>query len=202
MDSHPYLQDTIVLFNTSPHNIHPLLVLYCIPYLPPPGYDRFAGPEGLRGLCMIRSVCEDLVPFIRNAIPPPMQVYIPPHPLRPTSTPTHSLTTSTHTLSCTHLHILSYTLHHILCRSFNPTRNEPSHTPSHTQHPPSPPSNVPHLTPYHHSVSCYRCGSQIRARFDPYVLFHLMVRYLQGYFYVDQVLHRRRSTQTRPCRRR
>jgi len=37
------------------------------------GYDRFAGPEGLRGLCMIRSVCEDLVPFIRNGIPPPMQ---------------------------------------------------------------------------------------------------------------------------------
>ena len=36
------------------------------------GYDRFAGPEGLRGLCMVRSVCEDLVPFIRNAIPPPM----------------------------------------------------------------------------------------------------------------------------------
>ncbi len=36
------------------------------------GYDRFAGPEGLRGLCMIRSVCEDLVPFIRNSIPPPM----------------------------------------------------------------------------------------------------------------------------------
>ena len=23
------------------------------------GYDRFAGPEGLRGLCMVRSVCED-----------------------------------------------------------------------------------------------------------------------------------------------
>ena len=36
------------------------------------GYDRFAGPEGLRGLCMIRSVCEDMVPFIRNSIPPPM----------------------------------------------------------------------------------------------------------------------------------
>lgn len=36
------------------------------------GYDRFAGPEGLRGLCMIRSVCEDLIPFIRNSIPPPM----------------------------------------------------------------------------------------------------------------------------------
>jgi acyl-CoA reductase-like NAD-dependent aldehyde dehydrogenase len=36
------------------------------------GYDRFAGPEGLRGLCSIRSICEDLVPFIRNSIPPPM----------------------------------------------------------------------------------------------------------------------------------
>lgn len=37
------------------------------------GYDRFAGPEGLRGLCMVRSVCEDLIPAIRNSIPPPMQ---------------------------------------------------------------------------------------------------------------------------------
>jgi acyl-CoA reductase-like NAD-dependent aldehyde dehydrogenase len=37
------------------------------------GYDRFAGPEGLRGLCLIRSVCEDRFGFIRNAIPPPMQ---------------------------------------------------------------------------------------------------------------------------------
>jgi acyl-CoA reductase-like NAD-dependent aldehyde dehydrogenase len=37
------------------------------------GYDRFAGPEGLRGLCSIRSVCEDLIPFLRNGIPPPMQ---------------------------------------------------------------------------------------------------------------------------------
>ena len=36
------------------------------------GYDKFAGPEGLRGLCLARSVCEDRVPFIRNAIPPPM----------------------------------------------------------------------------------------------------------------------------------
>ena len=36
------------------------------------GYDRFAGPEGLRGLCLVRSVCEDRVPFIRNSIPPPM----------------------------------------------------------------------------------------------------------------------------------
>ena len=37
------------------------------------GYDRFAGPEGLRGLCSVRSICEDLIPFIRNSIPPPMQ---------------------------------------------------------------------------------------------------------------------------------
>jgi acyl-CoA reductase-like NAD-dependent aldehyde dehydrogenase len=36
------------------------------------GYDRFAGPEGLRGLCSIKSVCEDKFSFIRNAIPPPM----------------------------------------------------------------------------------------------------------------------------------
>ena len=36
------------------------------------GYDRFAGPEGLRGLCMIRSICEDKIGFIRNSIPPPM----------------------------------------------------------------------------------------------------------------------------------
>lgn len=36
------------------------------------GYDRFAGPEGLRGLCNIRSICEDRISFIRNAIPPPM----------------------------------------------------------------------------------------------------------------------------------
>lgn len=37
------------------------------------GYDRFAGPEGLRGLCQIRSICEDLIPFIKNSIPPPME---------------------------------------------------------------------------------------------------------------------------------
>ena len=36
------------------------------------GYDRFAGPEGLRGLCLIKSFCEDRFPAIRNAIPPPM----------------------------------------------------------------------------------------------------------------------------------
>jgi len=37
------------------------------------GFDRFAGPEGLRGLCMVRSVCEDRIPFLRNSIPPPLQ---------------------------------------------------------------------------------------------------------------------------------
>ena len=34
------------------------------------GFDRFAGPEGLRGLCMVRSVSEDRVPWLRTAIPP------------------------------------------------------------------------------------------------------------------------------------
>jgi acyl-CoA reductase-like NAD-dependent aldehyde dehydrogenase len=37
------------------------------------GFGRFAGPEGLRGLCHVRSVCEDRFPMIRNSIPPPLQ---------------------------------------------------------------------------------------------------------------------------------
>lgn len=37
------------------------------------GYGRFAGPEGLRGLCLMRSVCEDKFSFIRNSIPPPLK---------------------------------------------------------------------------------------------------------------------------------
>ena len=37
------------------------------------GYDRFAGPEGLRGLCHVRSFCEDRLPWLRNAIPAPLQ---------------------------------------------------------------------------------------------------------------------------------
>ncbi|KAK8149774.1 Meiotic Sister-Chromatid recombination aldehyde dehydrogenase [Beauveria asiatica] len=39
------------------------------------GYGRFAGQEGLRGLCNIKSVCEDRFGWlgIRTAIPPPMQ---------------------------------------------------------------------------------------------------------------------------------
>ena len=37
------------------------------------GFDRFAGPEGLRGLCHIRSVCRDRIPFIHNSLPPPLQ---------------------------------------------------------------------------------------------------------------------------------
>ena len=36
------------------------------------GYDRFAGPEGLRGLCLVKSVCEDWIPFLKNSIPAPM----------------------------------------------------------------------------------------------------------------------------------
>ncbi len=37
------------------------------------GYDSFAGPEGLRGLCLVQSVCEDDVHAALNSIPPPLQ---------------------------------------------------------------------------------------------------------------------------------
>eukprot|EP00595_Chromulina_sp_UTEXLB2642_P001433 CAMPEP_0196765278 /NCGR_PEP_ID=MMETSP1095-20130614/7935_1 /TAXON_ID=96789 ORGANISM="Chromulina nebulosa, Strain UTEXLB2642" /NCGR_SAMPLE_ID=MMETSP1095 /ASSEMBLY_ACC=CAM_ASM_000446 /LENGTH=404 /DNA_ID=CAMNT_0042123067 /DNA_START=352 /DNA_END=1563 /DNA_ORIENTATION=+ len=37
------------------------------------GYDRFAGPEGLRGLCHIKSVCVDRFFSVRTTIPPAMQ---------------------------------------------------------------------------------------------------------------------------------
>ena len=38
------------------------------------GYGRFAGEEGLRGLCNIKAVCEDRAAWlgVRTAIPPPM----------------------------------------------------------------------------------------------------------------------------------
>jgi len=39
------------------------------------GYGRFAGEEGLRGLCNIKAVCEDRMSWlgVRTAIPPPMR---------------------------------------------------------------------------------------------------------------------------------
>ncbi|KAL2136057.1 hypothetical protein VTI74DRAFT_5637 [Chaetomium olivicolor] len=39
------------------------------------GYGRFAGEEGLRGLCNVKAVCEDRMAWlgIRTAIPPPMR---------------------------------------------------------------------------------------------------------------------------------
>ncbi|KAM7208878.1 betaine aldehyde dehydrogenase [Naviculisporaceae sp. PSN 640] len=39
------------------------------------GYGRFAGEEGLRGLCNAKSICEDRMSWlgVRTAIPPPMQ---------------------------------------------------------------------------------------------------------------------------------
>lgn len=39
------------------------------------GYGRFAGQEGLRGLCNVKSVCEDRFGWlgVRTGIPPPMQ---------------------------------------------------------------------------------------------------------------------------------
>ena len=36
------------------------------------GYGRFAGAEGLRGLCNVRSICEDRFSFLPNSIPAPM----------------------------------------------------------------------------------------------------------------------------------
>ncbi len=37
------------------------------------GFGRFAGPEGLRGLCVLRSVCDDRFGFLRASIPAPLQ---------------------------------------------------------------------------------------------------------------------------------
>mmetsp|Transcript_22471 Transcript_22471/g.67436 ORF Transcript_22471/g.67436 Transcript_22471/m.67436 type:complete len:599 (+) Transcript_22471:233-2029(+) len=36
------------------------------------GFDKFAGPEGLRGLCLARACCEDRLGFMRTSIPPPL----------------------------------------------------------------------------------------------------------------------------------
>lgn len=43
------------------------------------GYGRFAGEEGLRGLCNIKSVCEDKWGWlgVRTSIPPPIQYPVP-----------------------------------------------------------------------------------------------------------------------------
>lgn len=37
------------------------------------GFDRFAGPEGLRGLCYPHVYSEDWVPFMKTALPPLLQ---------------------------------------------------------------------------------------------------------------------------------
>ena len=36
------------------------------------GFGKFAGIEGLRGLCVAKAVVEDIVPFIRTQLPPPL----------------------------------------------------------------------------------------------------------------------------------
>ncbi|KAK3938420.1 Aldehyde/histidinol dehydrogenase [Diplogelasinospora grovesii] len=43
------------------------------------GYGRFAGEEGLRGLCNLKAVCEDRFSIlgVRTAIPPPIQYPVP-----------------------------------------------------------------------------------------------------------------------------
>jgi acyl-CoA reductase-like NAD-dependent aldehyde dehydrogenase len=37
------------------------------------GFGKFAGVEGLRGLCLTKAVVEDIVPFIRTELPPPLR---------------------------------------------------------------------------------------------------------------------------------
>ncbi|KAJ2902422.1 hypothetical protein MKZ38_000611 [Zalerion maritima] len=43
------------------------------------GYGRFAGEEGLRGLCNVKAVCEDRMSWlgVRTGIPPPVQYPVP-----------------------------------------------------------------------------------------------------------------------------
>ena len=42
------------------------------------GFDRFAGVEGLRGLCVPKAVAEDAAPWLMTStIPPPWQVPVP-----------------------------------------------------------------------------------------------------------------------------
>jgi len=36
------------------------------------GFDRFAGPEGLRACCLERSIVVDRIPFVKTSIPPPI----------------------------------------------------------------------------------------------------------------------------------
>eukprot|EP00957_Ditylum_brightwellii_P035278 2675538-Ditylum_brightwellii.AAC.1 len=36
------------------------------------GFDRFAGPEGLRACCLERSIVEDRIPGVRTTIPSPI----------------------------------------------------------------------------------------------------------------------------------
>ena len=43
------------------------------------GFDRFAGIEGLRGCCHVKSVVVDGIPGIRTDIPPPLQYPVKPN---------------------------------------------------------------------------------------------------------------------------
>ena len=37
------------------------------------GFGKFAGIEGLRGLCVQKAVVEDIVPLVRTQLPPPLR---------------------------------------------------------------------------------------------------------------------------------
>ncbi|KAI1806928.1 Aldedh-domain-containing protein [Daldinia bambusicola] len=76
-DSDPVLKDVVRGVRAGGVAINDFAVFYAV-QLPfggvgGSGYGRFAGEEGLRGLCNLKSVCEDRFAFlgIRTAIPPP-----------------------------------------------------------------------------------------------------------------------------------
>jgi len=43
------------------------------------GFDRFAGPEGLRACCLERSIVVDRIPGVKTSIPPPIDYPIDPN---------------------------------------------------------------------------------------------------------------------------
>ncbi|KAI2467839.1 ALDH-like protein [Annulohypoxylon bovei var. microspora] len=78
-DSDPILQEVVKDIRAGGVAVNDFAVFYAV-QLPfggvgGSGYGRFAGEEGLRGLCNPKSVCEDRMAWlgIRTAIPPPVR---------------------------------------------------------------------------------------------------------------------------------
>ncbi|KAI1329951.1 Aldehyde/histidinol dehydrogenase [Xylariaceae sp. FL0255] len=82
-DSDPVLHDIVAGVRAGGVAVNDFAVFYAI-QLPfggvgGSGYGRFAGEEGLRGLCNAKSICEDRLGWlgVRTAIPPPAQYPVP-----------------------------------------------------------------------------------------------------------------------------